>query len=236
MSVPLYPHDLPYSSPSKSAPDTPRESPAQDPQDRNVDTAFTFSTVLGILAVLSILIVHAMSNSCFDTTRACVAVLTPILFLPFVPPLRWLTRIALKISFWSTSRALALVTETSQSIYRVAASMARSAKHHSQRNLAVNWKSFLVRTLVGSLAAYIVSSELPLFRLVSIGTRLVRFIFRLLKAFVFLQYYVILLASLEFMLYLRVDCVMAVVGAPWFRWVVHRVWSLLTWTDIVVRI
>ncbi|KAF9449125.1 hypothetical protein P691DRAFT_813147 [Macrolepiota fuliginosa MF-IS2] len=237
VSMPLFLRDLSSHSPPKMPlePFVKFAGVSHQDQERAVEVGSTLPLAFTAFIVLGIIVAHAMGGSCFDATRACAAVMSSIFFLPFVRPVRWLTRIVLKVSLWSTLHILVFLIGVSRSTFRLAAGLANGVKHHSQHGMGISWRSFLVRTLAGSFAAYILSSEIPLSRFASIGSRLVRFVFKILRAFVLLQYYMILLASLEFLIYLRVDCVMAVIGAPWFRWVVYRVWSMLTWVDIVVR-
>lgn len=92
----------------------------------------------------------------------------------------------------------------------------------------------MIQSAIGILALYFLVSEMPIIRVTSFGVEIFRFTFKLLRAIILLQYYIILLSSLELMIYLRVDRILDVMGTAWFRWAVRRAWSVTTWADIIL--
>jgi hypothetical protein len=232
MTIPLSLHDYANVTFSSSLPEPLVECQDNSPSGSKTNPNLPILTKLALVSFVGLFFAHTLSLSCFDLTRTCVAFLFSAFFFPFVRPLRWLIKMVLRISFWASLYILSSTVHTYQLTYRLATSLLRDARRNSKEN---GGRLFLTQVFIGLIASFAIVSGFPLLHIATTLYKIALYTFRLLRAFVLLQYYMVLLASLEFMIYLRIDRVIGILGAAWFRWAVYRVCSVLTWVDIVVR-
>ena len=188
--------------------------------------AYSFRAISGVVFL------YILCHSHFDIARVTFSVSLTIGFLSFVRPVRWLIVAMFRLSMWSFFFLLAFKAQIARRGHYT--TMNINLRQTSRYKDSRSGRVLVIQSAIGILALYFLVSEMPIIRVTSFGVEIFRFTFKLLRAIILLQYYIILLSSLELMIYLRVDRILDVMGTAWFRWAVRRAWSVTTWADIIV--
>jgi len=185
-------------------------------------------------AISGIVFLYILCHSHFDITRVVFSVLFSIGFLPFVWPIRWLIVVMFRLVLWCCFSLLALGTQIARPVHHITANIIHGIRQNSELKASKSGRVLLIQSAIGTLALYLLVSEVPLIRVAILAIKIFWATVDLLRAIVLMQFYIILVSCLKFLIYLRVDRIFDVMGTAWFRWAVRQIWSVTTWADIIV--
>ena len=199
-----------------------------------VDIALRTGLAYSFCAISGIVFLYILCHSHFNITRVAFSVSLSIGFLPFVWPMRWLVMVMFRLVLWCCFFLLALSTQIARPVHHITANITHGIRQKSKHKTGKSSRVLAIQFAIGTLVLYLLVSEVPLIRVAILGIEVLRTTVDLLRAIVLMQYYIILLSSLKFLIYLRVDRILNVMGTAWFRWAIRQIWSVTTWADIIV--
>lgn len=193
-----------------------------------IKLAYSFRVISGIVFI------YILCHSHFDITRVAFSVSLSIGFLPFVWPIRWLIVVMFRLVLWCCFSFHALSTQIARPVHHITTNIIHDIRQNFKHQTTKKGRVVVVQSAIGTLVLYLLVSEVPLIRVAILGIKIFWTTVDLLRGIVLMQFYIIMVSCLKFLIYLRVDRILNVIGTAWFRWAIRQIWSVITWVDIIV--